>query len=217
MFMPKQYTQQNEYDVHEENQTLRDAFHEASRYLPGQGFRGFRRALFAKPQSRLILLMVLVAIRMWDWTYVEFPMNQMYPLDRSSYDPTSIVNLIFGLIFAVLFMRWAGREFDRSGVGAVLVKTILIFAVVSIAFAWLFDSWSSNDWFRGNAWVMLQGKMVPGHASPPANFLGGISALVAGSILLVSNAGNRFIGLLLRSQAPIFKAIRSCFEEFSHD
>ena len=157
----------------------------------GNGFRGFLDDLWGHSQTRLILVLVTVSLRMWSYAGLEI--DGTWPGWYSA-----LLNMALPLCFMVALVKWTGLQYQNSGKAVVIVKGVIVIAG-SVGSVMAFCATADfHTWFAVHGSTEIR---------PAFGFL----ALGATLLFSVTNVADRIVKIFGQSEWGAFPVLRSWF------
>lgn len=175
--------------LEDENRKLRDGVLALNEELgqqqerEGSGFAGLIGEAWSMPQVRVSLLTGLIALRLWFallWGNLAWWNN-----------------LLFALAIVWTFIKWNGRQYEQSGLGAAALKLIAFAAGLWLSLTIFFGGLAWLDWFHTTEF--------------DANASGGFAMLLATLLLALSSVPERLAEMTARSDNRVFEILRWWF------
>jgi hypothetical protein len=153
---------------------------ESRRRRQGRGFAGLLGEAWSMAQFRLVLLTGLIALQQWLFLH-----GQHMPLWG---------NLLGAALVVLAFVKWSGRQYEQSGLGAAVMKLTI---------------------FGGGLWLacgdLIAQSLGVTWLPQPDTASGGFTLLLVMLLLGLSGIAERLAGLTARSDLFVFKALRWWF------
>lgn len=149
----------------------------------GRGFSGLVGEAWSMSQFRLALLVGLIGLRLWLFLlWGKLPWW---------------ANLLSVALMLTTFVKWSGRQYEQSGLGAVLMKLTVFGGGLWLSFASFFGDGFWLLWFR--------------RSGADANPWGGFALLLAMLLLTLSKLPERLADLAANSDMGMFRVLRWWF------